>query len=92
MAKIIDGKAFAGKVRGKVAEHVSRIKNDYDITPGLAVILVGEDPASQVYVRNKGKQTLEAGMESYEYKLEVDTREEKLLSLIDELNNNPKIH
>lgn len=92
MPKIIDGKAFAGKVREKVARHVSRIKNDYEITPGLAVILVGEDPASQVYVRNKGKQTLESGMNSYEYKLEIDTREEKLLSLINELNNNPKIH
>ncbi len=92
MAQIIDGKAFASKVREKVAIHVSRLKNDFQITPGLAVILVGEDPASQVYVRNKGKQTLESGMNSYEYKLETNTSEEKLLSLINELNNDHKIH
>ncbi len=92
MAQIIDGKAFASKVREKVAIHVSRLKNDFQITPGLAVILVGEDPASQVYVRNKGKQTLESGMNSYEYKLEINTSEEKLLSLIEELNNDHKIH
>jgi methylenetetrahydrofolate dehydrogenase (NADP+)/methenyltetrahydrofolate cyclohydrolase len=61
-AKVIDGKAFAATVRGKVAVHVSRLKADHNITPGLAVVLVGEDPASQVYVRSKGKMTLEVGM------------------------------
>ena len=91
-AKIIDGKEFAASVRAKVAEHVTRLKNDHGITPGLAVVLVGEDPASQVYVRNKGKQTLEAGMNSYEHKLDAETSETDLLALIDQLNNDPAVH
>ena len=91
-AKIIDGKEFAASVRAKVAEHVTRLKNDHGITPGLAVVLVGEDPASQVYVRNKGKQTLEAGMNSYEHKLDAETSEADLLALIDQLNNDPAVH
>jgi len=91
-ASIIDGKEFAASVRGKVAEHVTRLKNEHDITPGLAVVLVGEDPASQVYVRNKGKQTLEVGMNSYEHKLDADTAEDDLLGLIDRLNNDPAVH
>ena len=61
-AQIIDGKVFAARVRGQVAEHVARSKADHAIVPGLAVVLVGEDPASQVYVRSKGKQTVEVGM------------------------------
>ena len=91
-ADIIDGKAFAAEVRTKVAAHVARLKEENGITPGLAVVLVGEDPASQVYVRNKGKQTLESGMNSYEHKLEVDTSEADLLALIDQLNNDPAVH
>ncbi|HSF92073.1 MAG TPA: bifunctional methylenetetrahydrofolate dehydrogenase/methenyltetrahydrofolate cyclohydrolase FolD [Paracoccaceae bacterium] len=91
-ADIIDGKAFAAEVRTKVAAHVARLKEENGITPGLAVVLVGEDPASQVYVRNKGKQTLEVGMNSYEHKLEVDTSEADLLALIDQLNNDPAVH
>ncbi|MEE9428715.1 MAG: bifunctional methylenetetrahydrofolate dehydrogenase/methenyltetrahydrofolate cyclohydrolase FolD [Paracoccaceae bacterium] len=91
-AKIIDGKAFAAVVRAKVATHVSALKSDHDITPGLAVVLVGEDPASQVYVRAKGKMTQEVGMNSYEYKLDVDTDETTLLALIDKLNNDPQVH
>src|SRR6056297_799965 len=91
-AQIIDGKAFAATVREKVAGHVARLKEEHGITPGLAVVLVGEDPASQVYVRSKGKQTLEAGMNSYEHKLDVDTSEEDLLALIDKLNNDPAVH
>jgi len=91
-AKIIDGKAFAAQVRGKVAEHVARLKADHGITPGLAVVLVGEDPASQVYVRNKGKQTVETGMESFEHKLDASTSEADLLALIDRLNNDPAVH
>jgi len=90
-ADIIDGKAFAATVRVKVAEHVARLK-DQGITPGLAVVLVGEDPASQVYVRNKGKQTLEVGMTSFEHKLDVDTSEEDLLALIAQLNADPAVH
>lgn len=91
-AQIIDGKAFAATVRAKVAEHVARLQADHGITPGLAVVLVGEDPASQVYVRSKGKQTQEAGMLSVEHKLAVDTSEEDLLKLIADLNADPAIH
>ena len=91
-AKVIDGKAFAATVRGKVAVHVSRLKADHNITPGLAVVLVGEDPASQVYVRSKGKMTLEVGMKSVEHKLDIETPEADLLALIEQLNNDPEIH
>ena len=91
-AQIIDGKAFAATVREKVAGHVARLKEENGITPGLAVVLVGEDPASQVYVRSKGKQTVEVGMNSYEHKLDVDTAEADLLALIDQLNNDPAVH
>ena len=91
-ATIIDGKAFAATVRGQVAEHVARLKADHGITPGLAVVLVGEDPASQVYVRSKGKMTVEVGMKSVEHKLEVDTSEADLLALIAQLNNDATIH
>ena len=91
-AKIIDGKEFAARVRGQVAEHVTRLKSDHNITPGLAVVLVGEDPASQVYVRSKGKMTVEVGMKSVEHKLDVNTPEDKLLALIEQLNNDPEIH
>ncbi|OOY08036.1 methylenetetrahydrofolate dehydrogenase (NADP+)/methenyltetrahydrofolate cyclohydrolase [Thioclava sp. ES.031] len=91
-ATIIDGKAFAASVREKVAEHVTRLQEEHGITPGLAVVLVGEDPASQVYVRNKGKQTLEAGMNSYEHKLPVETSEADLLALVEKLNADPAVH
>ncbi len=91
-AQIIDGKAFSAKIREKVATHVTRLKDEHGITPGLAVVLVGEDPASQVYVRNKGKQTIEAGMSSIEHKLDADTSEADLLDLIGELNADPQVH
>jgi len=91
-ATIIDGKAFAATVREKVAAQVATLKTDHGITPGLAVVLVGEDPASEVYVRNKGKQTVEVGMNSYEHKLDADTSEDVLLALIDKLNNDPAVH
>lgn len=91
-ATIIDGKAFAANVRAKVAEHVTRLKDDHGIKPGLAVVLVGEDPASQVYVRSKGKQTTEVGMNSYENKLNADTSEADLLALIARLNADPEVH
>ncbi len=91
-ATVIDGKAFAAQVRGQVAEHVTRLKEENGITPGLAVVLVGEDPASQVYVRSKGKQTVEVGMKSFEHKLDVDTSEADLLALIDRLNADPEVH
>ncbi len=91
-ATLIDGKAFAARVRGQVAAHVTRLKADHDVTPGLAVVLVGEDPASQVYVRSKGKMTVEVGMNSVEHKLDVDTSEADLLALIADLNADPAIH
>jgi methylenetetrahydrofolate dehydrogenase (NADP+)/methenyltetrahydrofolate cyclohydrolase len=91
-AQIINGKAFAERVRGQVAEHVARLKVDHAIVPGLAVVLVGEDPASQVYVRSKGKLTVEVGMHSVEHKLDVDTSETDLLTVINKLNADPTIH
>ncbi|MEL6958611.1 MAG: bifunctional methylenetetrahydrofolate dehydrogenase/methenyltetrahydrofolate cyclohydrolase FolD [Pseudomonadota bacterium] len=91
-ATVIDGKAFAANVRAKVAEHVARLKEEHGITPGLAVVLVGEDPASQVYVRNKGKQTVEVGMNSIEHKLDASTTQEELLELIGKLNADPSVH
>jgi methylenetetrahydrofolate dehydrogenase (NADP+)/methenyltetrahydrofolate cyclohydrolase len=92
VAEIIDGKAFAARVRGQVAEHVVRLKAEHAIIPGLAVVLVGEDPASQVYVRSKGKLTVEVGMHSVEHKLDVDTSEADLLAVIDQLNADAAIH
>ncbi|PIB24027.1 bifunctional methylenetetrahydrofolate dehydrogenase/methenyltetrahydrofolate cyclohydrolase [Amylibacter kogurei] len=91
-AKIIDGKEFAVRVRTKVANHVARLKEENHIVPGLAVVLVGEDPASEVYVRNKHISTIEVGMNSFEHKLPVDTSEADLLALIDQLNNDPSVH
>lgn len=91
-AKIISGKEFSESVRNKVAHHVAHLKADHGIVPGLAVVLVGEDPASKVYVRNKGEQTLAVGMKSVEHKLDVNTPEEKLLKLIESLNEDPTIH
>ncbi len=91
-ATVIDGKAFAAKVRAQVATHVARLKDENGITPGLAVVLVGEDPASQGYVRNKGVQTQEAGMKSFEHKLPADTSEADLLALIAKLNADPAVH
>ena len=91
-AQLIDGKAFAARVRGQVAEHVARLKQDHGIVPGLAVVLVGEDPASQVYVRSKGKQTVEVGMTSFEHKLDASVSEEELIAVIDQLNADPAVH
>ncbi len=92
MANLIDGKAFAATVRGQVATGVARLKAEHGITPGLAVVLVGEDPASQVYVRAKGKQTLEAGMASFEHRLPPEAPEEELLALVRALNADPAVH
>lgn len=92
MATIIDGKAFSANLRGEIARKVELLKQNHSITPGLAVVLVGEDPASQVYVRSKGKQTAEAGMNSYEHKLDASTSQDDLLALIDRLNNDPEVH
>ncbi|WP_350036533.1 bifunctional methylenetetrahydrofolate dehydrogenase/methenyltetrahydrofolate cyclohydrolase FolD [Pseudohaliea sp.] len=89
---IIDGKAAAERLRRQIAEEVARLRATHDLQPGLAVVLVGEDPASQVYVRNKGRQTLEAGMLSHGHKLDASVSEEELLTLIDTLNGDPSIH
>lgn len=89
---IIDGKETARALREAIALEVSQLKAKSNITPGLAVILVGEDPASQVYVRNKGKQTIEAGMQSFEIKLPETVNEDELLTEVDKLNKNPEVH
>ncbi len=91
-AKIIDGKGFAAGLRTRVAEETAKLKSANGIVPGLAAVLVGEDPASQVYVRNKNKQTVEAGMKSLGETLPVDTSEKDLLGAIDKLNADPAVH
>ena len=91
-AKLIDGTAFAADLRARVASHAARLKEKHGIVPGLAVVLVGEDPASQVYVRNKGRRTVEAGMASFEHKLDASVSESELLALIARLNANPEVH
>jgi methylenetetrahydrofolate dehydrogenase (NADP+) / methenyltetrahydrofolate cyclohydrolase len=92
MARIIDGKAFAGGLRARIGEAVKALKADHALTPGLAVVLVGEDAASKVYVANKARQTVEAGMNSWEHKLGAETSEAQLLALVDGLNRDPAVH
>lgn len=89
---IIDGKKISNDIRAEVAADVKKMKEDQGITPGLAVVLVGEDPASQVYVRNKENACEELGMKSFKYELPSDTREEELLKLVDELNGRSDVH
>jgi methylenetetrahydrofolate dehydrogenase (NADP+)/methenyltetrahydrofolate cyclohydrolase len=91
-AYAIDGKAIAAKVRADVAAEVTRMKAQYGFVPGLAVVLVGEDPASKVYVRNKAEQTIEVGMQSFEHKLPEETTEAALLDLVAKLNRDPAVH
>ncbi len=91
-AKIIDGKAAAQALRERVGQEVARLVAEHDLQPGLAVVLVGEDPASQVYVRNKGRQTVEAGMLSHEHKLDASVSEAELLALVAQLNDDPTVH
>lgn len=85
-AALIDGKAFAAGLRVRVAEAVTAFKDETGAKPGLAVVLVGDDPASAIYVRNKGKQTVEVGMESFEYRLPAETAQEDLIALVERLN------
>lgn len=92
MTRTIDGKAFAEGLRGRIAQAVAALKSRHGFTPGLAVVLVGEDPASKVYVANKAKQTVEAGMNSWEYKLPAETPEEEVLGLVGKLNADPAVH
>jgi methylenetetrahydrofolate dehydrogenase (NADP+)/methenyltetrahydrofolate cyclohydrolase len=91
-AQRIDGKAIAADVRATVALQVAALKASDNPTPGLAVVLVGEDPASQIYVRNKGKQTVAAGMQSFEYKLPAETSQDDLLMRVAALNADPAVH
>jgi methylenetetrahydrofolate dehydrogenase (NADP+) / methenyltetrahydrofolate cyclohydrolase len=91
-ARIIDGKRIAGELRARVAGEVARLKRENDLTPGLAVVLVGHDPASQVYVRSKHKLSQEAGMASFEHVLPEDVGESELLALIGRLNRDPLVH
>ena len=90
-ARIIDGKAAAATLRAEIATEVAKFRVATGRAPGLAVVLVGEDPASAVYVRNKGKATIEAGMESFEYKLSADASEDELLGLVERLNADPAV-
>ncbi|HPF47686.1 MAG: bifunctional methylenetetrahydrofolate dehydrogenase/methenyltetrahydrofolate cyclohydrolase FolD [Alphaproteobacteria bacterium] len=91
-ATIIDGKAFAAHLKEDVARKVAILKKDHNLTPGLAVVLVGEDPASQVYVRNKNKSTVAAGMKSFEFLMEDTVSEAELIEKVKELNNDPSVH
>ncbi len=89
---IIDGKAIAARVRAEVQANVARLKREHGFVPGLAVVLIGEDPASKVYVKNKAQQTAEVGMKSVEHKLPVETTEAALLELVGQLNRDDTIH
>jgi methylenetetrahydrofolate dehydrogenase (NADP+) / methenyltetrahydrofolate cyclohydrolase len=91
-AQVIDGKAFAANVRAQVAVHVAALKETHGITPGLAVVLVGDDPASRVYVKNKHASTIEVGMNSFEHRLPSETAEADLLALVEQLNQDPAVH
>ncbi len=92
MAEIIDGKAVAREVREAVKNEVEKLGRERGLVPGLSVVLVGEDPASQVYVRNKGKACEKTGIRSVQHTLPEDTTQERLLGLIEELNNDPSVH
>ncbi len=91
-AKIIDGKSIAADLRGKVAAHVARLKDAHGLTPGIAVVLVGDNPASQVYVRSKAKAVAEAGMRAFDHKLPADTSEDALLELVGTLNADAQVN
>src|ERR1700737_4021166 len=91
-ARIIDGKVIASELRGRVADEVARVRREHGITPGLGVVLVGSDPASEVYVRSKHKQTQAAGMASFEHVLPADVAQGDLLALIAKLNRDPAVH
>jgi methylenetetrahydrofolate dehydrogenase (NADP+)/methenyltetrahydrofolate cyclohydrolase len=92
VAKRIDGKAFAEDLHGRIAEQVRELKDTHNISPGLAVVLVGNDAASEIYVRNKNKMCHEAGMKSFEHKLLDETTQKELLTLIDGLNSDPAVN
>ena len=91
-ARIIDGKTFAEGLRGRIAGHVQRLKIDHGLTPGLAVVIVGHDPGSEIYVNQKARQTVEVGMHSEKYELPEDTSEAEVLALVQRLNDDPAVH
>jgi methylenetetrahydrofolate dehydrogenase (NADP+)/methenyltetrahydrofolate cyclohydrolase len=91
-AQIIDGRVLSEVVTSRVAAEVAALKRDHGLTPGLAVILVGDDPASQIYVRNKGEQSRAAGMHSVTHRLPAETSEAELIALVRQLNADPTIH
>ena len=91
-SRIIDGKAIAAEVRAGVAKDVARLVAEYGLKPGLAVVLVGEDPASKVYVKNKGEQTVAAGMNSWEHRLPATAPEAEILALVKKLNDDPAVN
>ncbi|RYX98369.1 MAG: bifunctional methylenetetrahydrofolate dehydrogenase/methenyltetrahydrofolate cyclohydrolase FolD [Bradyrhizobiaceae bacterium] len=91
-ASVIDGKVIAAELRTRVAAEVARVKADHGLTPGLAVVLVGSDPASEVYVRSKHKQTQEAGMASFEHVLPADVAQGDLIALVQKLNADTSVH
>ncbi len=90
-AQLIDGVAVAARLRRSITDRVTSLRNAHGRVPGLAVVLVGEDPASQVYVRNKGKATVEVGMRSIEHKLDASTSEADVLALVANLNADPQV-
>lgn len=92
LAQIIDGKLFAGNLRARIGVHVDTLKAAHGLVPGLAVVLVGEDPASQIYVRNKGQQTVATGMRSFEHRLPASTTQAELLELVHQLNFDRAVH
>ena len=91
-ADIIDGKVFAAGLRGMVAQQTAQLKDRYNLTPGLTVVIVGNDPASQIYVRNKGKVADELGFRSDTIRLSEDTTQDQLLGIIRDLNDDPAVH
>ena len=92
VTSIIDGKDYASRLRGKLKSAINDLKDKYKITPGLAVVLVGNDPASEIYVKNKGIQTKEAGMNSFEYRLPESTSEDDLLAKVEKLNSDKSVN
>jgi methylenetetrahydrofolate dehydrogenase (NADP+) / methenyltetrahydrofolate cyclohydrolase len=91
-ARLIDGKAMAAALRSQTARDVARLKSDHGLTPGLATVLVGQDPASEIYLRNKGRQTEQAGMNSFRHTLPATTSQAELLALVSKLNRDMDVH
>lgn len=92
MTTVIDGRKISADIRAEVAEGVAKLKGEKGVTPGLAVIIVGEDPGSQIYVRNKEKACAETGIDSVKHELPADVSEEELITLVNRLNDDPNIH